>query len=154
MPDLTPTPARDPQVRSVLDVTLDAALAVLEGVRTTAMAHGRALAATVVDTGGNAVATIRMDGAQLVAAPLAAGKAWTAVACNAPTESWAECSLPGASDWGLAGCADGRFTVIAGGLPLRVDGRCTGGVGVSGGPAAIDRMCAQAGLLAAGFDPL
>jgi uncharacterized protein GlcG (DUF336 family) len=133
-------------------ITLDGALAVLAGVRAAAVEQARALAMVVVDIGGNAVATQRMDGAQLIAMPLAMDKAFTAVAADAPTEAWAEGTQPGQSDWGLSLSAGGRFIVFAGGLPLRADGVTVGGLGVSGGPSDVDRACGLAGIAAAGFD--
>jgi len=106
-----------------------------------------AMGIAVVDTGGNVVAAARMDGAQLVALPLATDKAYTAVAFGRPTEAWAESSAPGGSDWGLSTVLQGRLVVFAGGLPIVVEGELVGGLGVSGGPAEVDRACAEAGLL-------
>ncbi len=141
-------------LRDQPSVTLDAALVVLEGARREAQRQDRSLAMVVVDPGGNIVASQRMDGAQLVATTLATDKAYTAVACGAPTEEWGQCSQPGQSDWGLALSAGGRFIVFAGGLPLKVDGVVVGGLGVSGGPADVDRGCALHGMVSAGFDPV
>ncbi|MFM7718826.1 MAG: GlcG/HbpS family heme-binding protein [Actinomycetota bacterium] len=135
----------------VPSVGLDLALRILDGVRVAAQERGVALAATVVDAGGNVVASIRMDGAQLVAAPLAADKAWTAMAAGAPTERWAEMTNPGGSDWGLSTAIGGRFIVFPGGLPIRVDGELVGGLGVSGAAGSVDRACGEAGLAAAGL---
>lgn len=135
----------------VPSVSLDLALRILDGVRVAARERGVALAACVVDPGGNVVAAIRMDGAQLVAAPLAADKAWTAMAAGAPTERWAEMTAPGGSDWGLSSAIGGRFVVFPGGLPIRVAGDLVGGLGVSGAAGSVDRACGEAGLAAAGL---
>lgn len=142
MPDRTVTRA---------EVSLDLALALLGGVRAEADAGGLAMGAVVVDLGGNTVASLRMDGAQLCALPLAQDKAWTAVACGLPTDEWAERSQPGGRDWGLSTVLGGKFVVFAGGLPVTVDGALAGGLGVSGAAAADDRRCAEAGLRAAGL---
>lgn len=133
------------------DVGLDLALTVLTGVRAEAARAGVSLGMAVVDTGGGLVASARMDGAQLVAVALATDKAFTAVAFGAPTEAWAESTQPGGSDWGMTTTVGGRLVVFAGGLPLRVDGRVVGAVGVSGAAAHVDRACAAAGLRAAGL---
>jgi len=53
------------------DATLDLAQELLAGVRAEAQRRGVAMGAAVVDAGGNLVAALRMDGAQLVALPLA-----------------------------------------------------------------------------------
>lgn len=134
------------------DVSLDLAQQLLAGVRNEAEARGLALGAAVVDRGGQLVAALRMDGAQLIAVPLALDKAYTAVACGAPTERWAQSTQPGGGDWGLSTTLGGRFVVFAGGLPVRVDGGVVGGLGVSGAASAVDRACAEAGLRAAGLD--
>lgn len=134
------------------DVSLELANRILEGVRAEAERRGAVMGAAVVDAGGNLVAAARMDGAQLVALPLATDKAFTAVALGAPTETWAESTAPGGADWGMATSLGGRLVVFAGGLPVRVDGALVGGVGVSGAAAAVDRACAAAGLAAAGLE--
>lgn len=140
------------QLTTRSEVSLDLANQILHGVRAEAGRRGKAMGAAVVDLGGQIVASMRMDGAQLIALPLATDKAWTAVACNAPTEQWAKQTAPGGSDWGLSTSLGGRFIVFAGGLPLRADGAMIGGVGVSGAAASDDRGCAEAGLAAAGLD--
>ncbi len=140
------------QIRSRADVSLDLAHDILAGVRAEAERRGAAMGAAVVDAGGNLVASIRMDGAQLVALPLATDKAYTAVALDAPTETWAGSTAPGGADWGMATALGGRLVVFAGGLPIRVDGVLVGGVGVSGAASSVDRACAGSGLAAAGLE--
>ena len=142
--------SRDPIQTS--SVGLDLALDLLAGVRSEAAERGVAIGTAVVDIGGNVVASWRMDGAQLVALPLAIDKAWTAVACGQPTEHWATSSAPGEGDWGLSTALGGRFIVFAGGLPITTtDGQLIGGLGVSGSAAEVDRACAEAALRAAGL---
>jgi uncharacterized protein GlcG (DUF336 family) len=91
-----------------------------------------------------------MDGTQLVALALATDKAYTAVAFGRPTRRGQSSSTPGQSDWGLSTVLQGRLVVFAGGLPIEVDGEVVGGIGVSGGPADVDRACAEAGLRSIG----
>ena len=141
-----------PELLTRSDVTLAAALQVLEGARAEAERRGHAMGLAVVDLGGNVVCAQRMDGAQLPALDLATGKAYTAAAFDAPSEAWAESTAPGGADWGMSTALGGRLVVFAGGLPLRAEGRLVGGVGLSGGPGHVDRACAAAGIAAAGFD--
>ncbi|MEV7004953.1 heme-binding protein [Streptosporangium sp. NPDC051022] len=133
------------------DVSLDLADRLLDGVRAEAESRGVAMGAAVVDLGGQVVAAMRMDGAQLVALPLAIDKAYTAVGCGLPSHLWAERSQPGGPDWGLNTTLGGRFVVFAGGMPITVEGRLVGGLGVSGAAADIDQACADAALAAAGL---
>lgn len=113
-----------------------------------ANAIGVAMAVAVVDAGGNVVAVERMDGAQPVAVPLAIDKAWTAAACAAPTDAWAQTTAPGGDDWGMSTALGGRIVVMPGGLPVIAGDAVVGAVGVSGGEGHEDRRCAQAALSA------
>ena len=46
---------------------------------------------------------------------------------------------------------DPRLVILAGGLPIRIDGQLVGGIGVGGAPSGlIDEDCARAGLEAIG----
>lgn len=129
-------------------MTLAEAQQALDGVRERAEKLGIPVCAAVVDEGGNPLATMRMDGAQLGAYQLAIDKAWTAVAFHAPTEEWAEATVPGQGGWGFSTALGGRVIVFAGGLPVVVDERTAGGIGVSGSSADVDSDCARAGLSA------
>jgi uncharacterized protein GlcG (DUF336 family) len=133
------------------EVALDLAEQLLWGVRSEAGRRGLFLAAVVVDRGGQVVAAIRMDGAQICAVPLAIGKAYAAVACAAPTDAWEETTQPGGRDWGLNTALGGRLIVFAGGLPIVHDGELIGGLGVSGAASSDDKACAQVALHLAGL---
>ncbi len=135
------------------DISLELAQQLLDGVTKEASARGKAMGAAVVDRAGNLVAAVRMDGAQIVAVPLAVDKAYTAVACGLPTDAWTPTTQPGGSDWGFNTTLSGRMVVFAGGVPVVVDGEVVGGLGVSGAAASVDKACAEAGLAAAGLTP-
>ena len=79
-------------------ITLEAALELLVNVRKAANEVSRNLAMVVVDIGGRVVVAQNMDGSQISAMQLAEDKAFTAVACGAPTEAWSDCSKPDGSD--------------------------------------------------------
>jgi uncharacterized protein GlcG (DUF336 family) len=111
---------------------------------------GTPMSAAVVDGGGNLVAVERMDGAQLVAVPLAIDKAWTAVACAAPTDDWATTTTPGGEDWGMSTALGGRIVVLPGGFPVKEGDTVIGGIGVSGGYGHEDKRCAKAAVDALG----
>lgn len=97
----------------------------------------------VVDNGGNLVAHIRMDGAQLGSIEHSIDKAHTAVFFQSPTGDLAADSLPGEQFWGMALSGHGRVLVFAGGIPLIVDGMVVGAVGVSGGSREQDTTVAR-----------
>ena len=128
---------------TVHDLSEALAAALIGAVREVCDRRGLALAAVVVDRGGNPVASTRRDGAQLGAMSIAADKAYTAVAFGAPTSRWATATTPGASDWGLTGTLGGRAVVFAGGVPLYLDGELVGGLGLSGAASTVDEECAE-----------
>ena len=126
-------------------LTLAVAKCVLGRVEERATELGVRVCAAVLDQGANPVATIRMDGAQLGAYPLALEKAWTAVAFEAPTEEWSSVTTPGAPAWGFSTSLSGKVIVFGGGIPLRRDDYLIGGLGVSGSRAVVDAEVARAG---------
>lgn len=132
-------------------VSLDLALALLARVREEAATRGLALAAAVVDDGGNVLASQRMDGSALGALQLAVGKAYTAVLWGTPTGTFGASTQPGGDDWGW-NTTDPRIVVYAGGLPLLADGALVGGIGASGASAAEDEACVAAAVHAHGLD--
>jgi glc operon protein GlcG len=131
--------------------SLEQALELLARARAEAEARSLALAACVVDTGGHAIASQRMDGAALGAMRLAEGKAYTAVLWGMRSGAFMETTQPGGEDWGF-NATDERIVMYAGGVPLYVDDRLVGGLGASGGTAAEDEECVAAAALAAGFE--
>ncbi len=141
-------------VRTV-DMSLTAAEALLAAVQDEARYRGVALGATVVDRGGNVVASMRMDGAQLGALSLATDKAVTAASFGHPTGAWAASSIPGESDWGLAGTLGGRAIVFPGGVPVfaggELGGELVGALGVSGAASDVDEACGEAAVAVIGL---
>jgi len=150
MAALTTSGATTPSL-AVHDLSEALAAALIDSVREVCGRRGLALAAVVVDRGGNPVASTRRDGAQLGAMSLAGDKAYTAVAFGAPTSRWAAVTAPGASDWGLAGTLGGRAVVFAGGVPLYLDGELVGGLGLSGAASTVDEECAEQAAAQAGL---
>ncbi len=100
----------------------------------------------VVDESGNLIAFDRMDGAKITSISIAIDKAFTAGAARNPTSFYGAVSQPGAVSWGINQTNGGHFCVIAGGLPIVVNGVVVGGLGLSGGTAAQDEQVAAAAL--------
>lgn len=128
---------------SSLNVSLAHARAVLDRALGFAAEAGLGIAAVIVDAAGHPVAAERMDGASFVLLDIAREKAWTAVAFQCPTTTWRDNSRPGHAYWGLTNALGGRFSVLAGGVPLVADGRVVGAIGVSGGDDGQDDACAR-----------
>ena len=85
----------------------------------------------------------------MCAFPLALAKAETSAATLAETELWFATTQPGQPDWGMPMTLGGKFTSMPGGVPVIVAGEFVGAIGVSGGEATQDVLCAKAGIAAA-----
>lgn len=127
---------------------LDAADArlLIEGAAARATEIGVPMCIAVTDESGSLVAFERMDGGKVTSITIAIDKAFTAGAARKATHEYGESSQPGAPAYGIASAIGGRLMVVAGGLPVMVDGAVVGGIGVSSGTPSQDRDVAQAGI--------
>jgi glc operon protein GlcG len=101
----------------------------------------------VVDTGGHLVMLQRLD-AQNASIDIAIGKAKTAVDFRRPTKALEDSLAPGGS--ALRILAVRGATPLQGGVPVVLDGKIVGAIGVSGVLASQDEMVAKAGAEALG----
>lgn len=129
-------------------LTLGIAKEMIEQAEYEAHQLGVPMVITVVDEGGNFIAGHRMDNALLVSIDIAQNKAWTSVALKMPTAQLAEASVPGAELFGINTTNSGRVVLFGGGIPLCVEGRVVGAVGVSGGSVQEDVQVAEAAIRA------
>jgi len=132
-------------------ISLDEARAVISAGEEKARQNGQPSNIAVVDSGGNLVAHIRMDGAFIGSVDISINKAFTARAFDISTAELGANAQPGAQFYGVQVSNHGRVRIFAGGLPLRFGGRVVGAVGVSGGSGAQDQSVAEAA--AAAFQP-
>jgi uncharacterized protein GlcG (DUF336 family) len=107
---------------------------------------GVAMCIAVVDESGYLVAFDRMDGAKITSVSIAVDKAFTAAGARNPTSFYGKVSQPTEASWGINQTNGGRFNVIAGGVPVVVDGVVIGGIGLSGGTASQDEVVAEAAV--------
>jgi uncharacterized protein GlcG (DUF336 family) len=103
-----------------------------------------AMVIAIVDSGGNIVMLQRMDNASLGSVRVAVGKAKTAVNFRQPTKNFND-RLPTTPHLLTLGGA----TLIEGGIPIVIEGKIVGAIGVSGAAANVDAQVAQAGVDAA-----
>jgi glc operon protein GlcG len=101
------------------------------------------VAVAVVDTGGNLVYYEKMDNTQIGSGNLAIEKARTAALFKRPTKAFQDV-LAGGGD-GLRILSLKGVVAIEGGIPLVMDGKIVGAIGVSGATSAQDAQCAKAG---------
>ena len=100
------------------------------------------VAVAVVDTHGFLVYFERMDNTQTASMDIAVGKAKAAATYRRPTRIFMEVINKG----GPATATLPGVFASPGGVPIMVDGKVTGGVGVSGVTGDQDEQCAKAGL--------
>ncbi len=129
-------------------VTLADARRVIAAAEKKAQAIGQPMNIAVVDTGGNLVAHVRMDGAWLGSIDISINKAFTARAFDIATKDLATHSQSGGQFFGIHVSNGGRIMVFAGGVPLQRDGKVVGGLGVRGGSGEQDQAVAEAGAAA------
>ena len=122
-------------------MTLEVAKQVAAAAEATAAQNKWTMAIVVLDDGGNLVYLAKMDETQIASIEVAIQKAKSAVGFKRPTKAFedqltggrtAVLKIPGAMP-------------VEGGIPLMVDGRLVGAIGVSGGTSAQDGQAATSG---------
>jgi len=133
-----PPPAYGPPV------TLDQAKkAVAAAVTESKKAAGYTFVFAVVDPAGDLVYFEKMDSAPTSSIEVAIGKAWTAATFKRPSKLYFDQMEAGHAFFGQL---HPRLTASAGGVPIVVDGKIVGAIGVSGGANGLmDMGAAQAG---------
>jgi len=101
------------------------------------------MAAAIVDTAGDLVFFEKVDGTQAASTLIAVDKARSAVRFKRPTKALQDVLAAGGD--GLRLLALQGAVPVEGGIPLLMDGKIVGAIGVSGGTSAQDGQCAKAG---------
>ena len=122
-------------------ISADRAHKVIEAADAEAKKRGWPMNISVVDAGGNLVAFLRQDGAQLASISISQHKAKTAVTFRRETKAL-EAGIQSGFNYliTLDGVIGSR-----GGIPLVEDGKMIGAIGVSGGAGSQDEVVAKAG---------
>jgi uncharacterized protein GlcG (DUF336 family) len=112
--------------------------------------HNWKMSISVVDPAGNLVAHATMDDTQYGSIEVSQAKARTAALFRRPTAVFQTAINTGGSPSALSIVTLIRGAAAEGGLPIVVDGKLVGAIGVSGALSAQDAICAKAGLEALG----
>jgi glc operon protein GlcG len=98
---------------------------------------------SVVDAGGHSVYLRRLDSTQTASVGIATGKATSAVALRRPTKALEDALATSPRLLAVDG-----IMPLEGGLPIVIDGKIVGGIGVSGVTSQQDAQIASAGVAA------
>ncbi len=127
-------------------ITLAQARKVAEDALAPASANDWTMVIAIVDPGGHLVYLEKMDETQVGSVAIAESKARSAALFKRSTRIFQD-RLAGGGDGLLVLKLKGAIPV-EGGLPLIVNGKLIGAIGVSGGSSAEDEVCAVAGASA------
>src|SRR5438094_771285 len=134
--------AADLPVKKVL--TLKAAKAIAGAAEAEANKRGSTVVIAVVDDGGHLLLLERLDNTQVASVEVAIGKARTAAIFRRPSKDFEDQIKNGrAATLVLPGA-----TPLQGGLPILVDGKVVGAIGVSGNSPQEDEDIAKVGAAA------
>ena len=126
-------------------VSIAAAKKIAAGVIAECTKNSWNVAVAVVDTAGYLIYFERMENTQYAGMDIAVGKAKSAATYRRTTRAFADAINKGSP---ATATLPGVFA-SPGGVPIMVDGKVTGAVGVSGVTGDQDEQCAKAGLEAA-----
>ena len=128
-------------------ITLDQAKRAMAAAELEAAKNTWQVAITILDSGGNLVMFHKFDNAQLSAVTVSEGKARTALTFKRPSKALDDAIAAGGAGLRLLALKD--ITPLEGGLPIVVDGKIIGAIGVSGALSSQDSQVAKAGAEAA-----
>src|SRR4051794_37602645 len=118
---------------AVTPLSTQDAEALVTAARRAAEAAGVMISATVLDAGGHLLAFRRDDQAVLISGETSTRKAYTALQLDSATADLVDAVQPGGLFHTLPTALDRPLLFIAGGVPVRRDGRLIGAIGVGGG---------------------
>lgn len=124
-------------------ITLEQAKKAVAAAEAEARKNNWNVVIAVLDSGGHLVVLQRLDNTQFASVEIAQQKAYSAVAFRRPTKVFQDALAAGGE--GLRLLKLSGATPVEGGLPIIVEGRIVGGIGVSGVTSQQDNQIAKAG---------
>ena len=125
-------------------ISLDAAKKIAAAAEAEARKQGWTVAIAVVDVSGGLILFHRFDEVQAASLDLAIAKARTSARFKRPTKALSDAVAAGR----MALLAADGYLPLEGGVPVMVEGKVVGAVGVSGVTSEQDAIVAQAGAAA------
>ena len=133
-------------MRTAQKLTLDDARVMMAAAEAKAREIGVDMDIAITDDNGSLLMFQRMDGGRITSIDVAICKAFTAAAARRSTRSYGEVSGPGGPAFGIHVSNQGRFMIVAGGVPVFVNDEIVAGIGCSSGTPDQDEVVAQAGV--------
>ena len=131
---------------SVLQLSSNTAMQLAKSALTSCQSKGYKVTVTVVDTAGNVQAQLRADGAGTHTLESSRKKAFTAMSMKQPTAKLMKLIADKPFLQPLKDM-DENLLLLAGGLPIVIDQRIVGAIGVGGAPGGhLDVQCAEAAI--------
>jgi glc operon protein GlcG len=128
------------------NISLDHAKKVMAAAQAEARTNQWNVVIAIVDAGGHLVLLERMDSTQFGSVEVARQKAWSSAAFRRPTKVFQDILAAGGE--GTRILAVQGASPVEGGLPIIVDGKIIGAIGVSGVTSQQDGVIALAGVKA------
>lgn len=136
-----------------MKLTLEEAKKILAAAQNAARKINKPITVVVVDTGGFAITTERMDGARPLTTSIALAKAYTAAIMQRPTQmlkGWSKTQ----PEFFAQVSRMGHQPIVAtdGGVTIKKNGELLGGLGISGGTGEEDQEICEAALAETGYE--
>ena len=132
-------------IGSSKEITLALAKKLAEKVEAESAKMGLKVVVAVSNSAARPVLVECMDDSYIASYDVALKKAYTVVALKMSTMELKALTQPNQSLYGIQFTNDGQIVIFGGGVPLKVNGKIVGGLGVSGGSEEQDTYLAEYG---------
>lgn len=134
------------QSENVTELTLELAKEISLAIERRAQEMGKKVVIAILDGGANLMLLHAMKDSYIASVQIAQDKAYTAVALKMPSHVALKESRGGTLD-GLVPTDNNKLLMLGGGMPLVINARVVGAVGVSGGTAEEDIEFSEFGAM-------
>ncbi|MDB5556262.1 MAG: hypothetical protein JWL86_6246 [Rhizobium sp.] len=142
-----PNSNASPPAVSSSGLSLEEARVIAAGAIAYANENKMRMGVVIVDTAGDVITADRMDGSPYRNVHFAIGKAFASAIFNQTTEALGDIYKTRPDRYfGIQNMYPGKVYLVGGGVPLVLDGKMLGAVGVAGLPQGVDEKAGRAGI--------